>query len=58
MVYCQDMYSQGAGDFIDDSIITKNNLSNFVISPDFGNHSSYPGISLKVFSYINYPLKS
>ncbi len=58
MVDSQDMYSQGIGDFVNDPKIAKNDLSDFVISSDFRYHSSYSGINLDVFCYINYSLKS
>ena len=57
MVNCQDINSHGVCYFVDNSIITKNDLSYFIFSADFWNHSSNPGISLDVFCYINYSLR-
>ena len=52
------MNSQSAGNFIDDPIIAMNDLSNFIISPYLGNHSTNPGISFEMFCYINNPFES
>ena len=53
MVYCQDLYSQGLGYFVDYSIITENDLSYFVMSASFRDHPSDPRITLDIFCYIN-----
>ena len=53
MMYCQDVHCYTACYIVDYAIVPKNDLSYFIISTDLWNHSSNPGIILKVLGNID-----
>jgi len=45
---CQDVNSRGTRNLINDSIIAKENLPNFVLFYHFWNHTANSGVGLKI----------